>query len=133
VEIFTLLTRQNRWRTKKLKMNIIQKVFGLLAMSTLLILLLVAGCKKDDPILRDTSYNLKVEDVLGVNGTANFTEYNNGTTTIDIVLENAPSGTYSVSLCQNSAVEGGATVIELNRIELDQGIFFKMMNFYRNN
>jgi hypothetical protein len=116
VEIFSLLTRQLRMRTKKLKMNKIQKVFGWLTMSTFVILLLVAGCKKDDAPLRDTSYNLKVEDVLGVTGTVTFTEYNNGTTTIDIVLENAPSGTYSASLCQNSAVEGGATVISLNSV-----------------
>jgi hypothetical protein len=77
-------------------------------------LFLASGCKKDDALIRDTTYNLKVEDVLGVTGTVTFSEYNNGSTTIDVILNNAPSGTYPASLCQNSAVEEGAVVIALN-------------------
>jgi len=97
-------------------MNKIQKVISRLTIVTAVILLLAAGCKKDDAPLREKSYNLKVEDVLGVTGTVLFTEYNNGTTTIDIVLQNAPAETYTASLCQNSAVEGGAVTISLNPV-----------------
>ena len=97
-------------------MRNIKSISGWLTILTILFLLFASSCKKDDAPLRDTSYNLKVEDVLGVTGTVLFTEYNNGRITIDIVLENAPSGTYTASLCQNSAIEGGATILPLNSV-----------------
>jgi hypothetical protein len=92
------------------------KIIGLFAMVSLMMVLLVAGCKKDDEPLRETSYALIVEDVLGVTGDVTFVEYKNGLTSIDIKLNNAPSGTYAASLCQNSAVEGGADVVALNPV-----------------
>lgn len=97
-------------------MRSIQNIFGWLTILTTLFLFLATGCKKEDDLIRDTTFNLKVEDVLGVTGTVTFSEYNNGSTTIDIILNNAPSDTYPASLCQNSAVEGGAVVIALNSL-----------------
>lgn len=93
-----------------------QNVIRSLVIMSLLVVLLVAGCKKDDIPLRKTEYTLKVEDVLGVTGTVAFTEHENGSTTIDIILNNAPSGTYSASLCQNTAIEGGDIVATLNPV-----------------
>jgi hypothetical protein len=93
-----------------------KKAVGLLILMSLLFVLLVAGCKKDDIPLRTTEYTLKGEDVLGVTGIVAFTEHENGSTTIDIILNNAPSGTYSASLCQNSAIEGGAVIVALNPV-----------------
>lgn len=79
------------------------------------------GCKKDDPAppapARKTTYNLMVKDVLGVTGNAVFTETSSTVTTIDIVLNGAPSGTHPAELCMNSAVEGGPVVITLNPVD----------------
>ncbi len=93
-----------------------QKLIGTLAIMSIMAVLLVAGCKKDDIPLRETSYALKVDDVLGVSGNVTFTEFDNGNTAIDIILDNAPSGTYTASLCANSAVEGGAVIAALNPV-----------------
>lgn len=84
----------------------------------LLLALVMWQCKKDDIPLRKTVYTLTVEDVLGVNGNATFTENDNGNTSIDIVLNNVTPGTYVASLCENSAVEGGAVVASLNPLDM---------------
>lgn len=113
MKLFSQLTRQLRVQTKKV-MRKTQHGIRLIVMISLVAILLVAGCKKDDIPLRKTAYTLMVEDVLGVTGNVTFTEHENSSTTIDIVLNNAPSGTYSAYLCQNSAIEGGAVIATLN-------------------
>lgn len=86
-------------------------------MLTAVILLIVGGgCKKDAPA-QNTIYILKVKDILGVTGTVTFTETSSTTTTIDIVLANAPSGVHPAELCMNSAVEEGTVVIVLNPVD----------------
>ena len=78
------------------------------------------GCKKDDPATppaRQTSYNLKAEDVLGVTGTVTFTESSSTITTVSITLSGAPSGTHPAEICMNSAIEGGAVSIALNPVD----------------
>lgn len=81
------------------------------------IIIVVNSCKSDDPVPAKTSYVLGVKDVLGVTGTATFTETSNTTATIDIVLTGAPSGTHPAELCMNSAVENGIAVISLNPVD----------------
>nr|NQU90119.1 hypothetical protein [Bacteroidota bacterium] len=76
-----------------------------------------SGCKKDDTPARETSYNLKAKDVLGVSGTATFIETSNTLTTINIKLYGAPSGTHPADLCMNSAAEGGAVIATLNPVD----------------
>ena len=76
------------------------------------------GCKKDDPApARKSSYSLVAKDVLGITGTATFTETSSTTTTIDLVLNGAPSGDHPAELCMNSAVEGGPVVVALNPVD----------------
>jgi len=98
-----------------------RKVIPLVTMLSAMILLMVSsGCSKDDPApppARTTSYNLMVKDVLGVSGTATFTETSSAITTINISLTNAPSGTHPAELRMNSAIEGGTVVIALNPVE----------------
>lgn len=86
-------------------------------MLTAVILLIAVGCKKDDSPAPKTTYSLKVKDILGVTGTVTFTQTTSTTTTIDISLTNAPSGIHPASLCINSAVENGTTVISLNPVD----------------
>jgi len=66
---------------------------------------------------RNTTYILKVKDVLGVTGTVTFTETSGTVATVDISLTGAPSGTHPAELCMHTAIEGGAVVIELNPID----------------
>lgn len=94
-----------------------RKVSILLAMITVVILMIATGCDKDDSPAQNTTYNLKVEDVLGVSGKVTFTETSNTTTTIDIALTNAPSGTHPANLYMYSAVEQGAVVLALNPVD----------------
>jgi hypothetical protein len=94
-----------------------RKVMILLTMLTSVILLVAIGCKKDDSSAQKTTYNLKVKDVLGVTGTVTFTETSSTTTTIDIVLANAPAGTHPANLYINSAVEEGSVVVQLNPVD----------------
>ena len=101
-------------------MNKTIKFISRLSIAIVLVSLLVVGCKKDDDPARDITYDLEVQDVLSVTGTTTFTEYNSGAVSIDIMLNNVPSGTFQASLCQNSAVEGGAAVITLNTVD-DKG------------
>jgi len=93
-----------------------RKVFILLTMLTSVILLIAVGCKKDDSSLNKT-YNLMVKDVLGVSGTVTFTESGSNSTTIDILLVNAPSGTHPANLYMNSVVENGAVIVALNPVD----------------
>ena len=93
------------------------KVMIFLTMLTSVILLVAGGCKKDDSSAQKTTYNLKVKDVLGVSGTVTFTETNSTSTTIDIVLANAPSGTHPANLYMNSAVEDGSVAVQLNPVD----------------
>jgi len=82
-----------------------------------LILISFGGCNKDDDPARKTTYNLKAKDVLGVTGTVTFIETSSTSTTIDIVLVGAPSGSHPAELCNNSAVEGGSVVAALNPVD----------------
>lgn len=82
-----------------------------------LILISFGGCNKDDDPDRKTTYNLKAKDVLGVSGTVTFIETSSTSTTIDIVLVGAPSGSHPAELCNNSAVEGGSVVAALNPVD----------------
>lgn len=96
----------------------IRKVITLTAVLTAVVLLMIGnGCKKDSSPAQNTTYDLKVKDVLGVTGKVTFTETSNTTTTIDIVLTNAPSGTHPAKLNMYSAVEDGATQVSLNPVD----------------
>jgi len=85
-----------------------------------ILLMAGSGCTKSDstpPPTNKTTYTLKVKDVLGVTGTATFTETSSTSTTIDLSLSGAPSETHPAELCMNTAVEGGAVVITLNAVD----------------
>lgn len=91
-------------------------------LTAVIVLAAASGCKKDSTTpaptpARKTTYSLKVKDVLGVTGTAIFTETSGTTATIDIELTNAPSGTHPAELCMNSAIEGGLVAITLNPVD----------------
>lgn len=93
-----------------------RNVFSALTMLTAVIFMIFcSGCSEDPP--RQTAYNLKVKDVLGVSGTATFTEVSSTIATIDLALSDAPSGTHPAELCMNSAVEGGSVVITLDPVD----------------
>jgi hypothetical protein len=77
----------------------------------------VSSCKEDEPIAAQTSYVLAVKDVLGVSGTATFIETSNTTTTINIVLNGAPSGTHPAELSIGSAIENGNAAYVLNPVD----------------
>jgi hypothetical protein len=95
-----------------------RKIFTMLTMVAFVFLLMqFTGCKKDDVQPNKTDYNLMVKDVLGVTGTATFIETNSTTTTIEIMLFGAPSGSHPAELCMNSAVEGGDVIVTLNPVE----------------
>jgi len=94
-----------------------RKLISLLTIVTAAFLLIAVGCDKDDSSDAKTSYNLVVKDVLGVTGTVTFTETSSTTTTIDIVLANAPTGTHPANLYMKSAVENGAVLVALNPVD----------------
>ncbi len=101
----------------KTKRNVISILTMLTAFS---FLMAGSGCSKVDstpPPARKTTYILKIKDVLGVTGTATFTETSSTVTTIDIVLSGAPSGIHPAELSMNSAVEGGSSVITLTPVD----------------
>lgn len=81
------------------------------------VIFLAGGCDKDDEPGQNKSYDLAVKDVLGVSGKVTFTETSNTSTTIDIVLANAPSGTHPANLHMYSTVEEGAVVQILNPVD----------------
>lgn len=97
----------------------IKNVYPLLVMILVTVLLLPAGgCKKDDPTpARETKFDLKVQDVLGVTGVVTFVETSATSSTIIIKLTGAPSGSHPATLCMNSAVEGGQIVLVLNPVD----------------
>ncbi len=76
-----------------------------------------SGCEKDDEFGSTTSYNLKVQDVLGVSGTATFIETGSNSTTIDLILYGASAGVHPAELCMNTVAEGGAVVVALNPVD----------------
>ncbi len=98
-----------------MKTKTIYTVLSLFAVVTLL--LFANSCKKDEEPARETSYNLKVQDVLGVTGTATFIETSASVSTITIKLFGAPSGTHPAALHMNTVAEGGAIVVELNPVD----------------
>ncbi len=79
------------------------------------------GCKKDEDPARETRYNLKVQDVLGVTGIVTFIETSTTASTIAIQLSGAPSGSHPAALYTNSAAEGDTPVVELNPAD-DSGL-----------
>ncbi len=82
------------------------------------ILLPTSGCKKDEDPVRETSYDLKVQDVLGVSGKVTFIETSSTTTTIKVELFGAPpSGSHPAALYQNSIAEGGEIAQQLNPVD----------------
>lgn len=93
---------------------------NLMIITSILLIFLGFGCKSDEPVkpAAKTTYDLVVQDMLGVTGTVTFTETTSTTTTIDIVLTGAPVGTHPAEICSNSAVEGGTTTILLNSVGL---------------
>ncbi len=85
--------------------------------AAVILLMSVSGCEKETEPARETSYTLKVEDVLGVTGTATIIETSNTASTIKLELSGAPSGTHPAGLYMNTVVEGGALVVELNPVD----------------
>ncbi len=106
-------------------MQKIKKIITGLTICTAVILLIAgSGCSKDDDSptptptpARKTTYNLIAKDVLGVTGTATFTETSINTAIIDIELADIPSGTHPAEMRMNSVIEGGAVVISLNPVD----------------
>lgn len=90
----------------------------LLFISAFFMIFFSSGCKNEEIILKKTSYNLVVKDILGVTGIVTFTEENSTTTKIDIQLTGIPSGIHPAEVRTNSAVEGGTTVIVLNPVDV---------------
>jgi len=87
-------------------------------LTVLFFIVTVSGCKKEDEFKgRQATYSLKVKDVLGVTGTATFNETSSTITSIDIVLNGAPSGTHPAEMRKNTAAEGGAIVLALNPVD----------------
>ncbi len=77
----------------------------------------LSSCKKDEPVAAQTTYALAVKDILGVSGTATFIETTNASTTIEITLKGAPSGTHPAELSIGSAVENGKVAYVLNPVD----------------
>lgn len=88
----------------------------LIAIAAILILP-ASGCKKDEDPARETSYDLKVQDVLGVTGTVTFIESSKTASTITIKLNGAPTGTHPAALYKNTIAEGGAVAVSLNPVD----------------
>lgn len=69
------------------------------------------------------SYALNEVAVTGINGTAIFYERRNGTTLVEIMLENTPAdGDHPAHIHANSAVEGGGVVFPLNNVDGNTGM-----------
>lgn len=94
-----------------------RKIIMLLSVISAVVLLIASGCDKKDSPAQNTTFNLMGKDVLGVTGKVTFTETSKTTTTVDIVLTNAPSGTHPANLYMNSVVENGAVVAPLNPVD----------------
>jgi hypothetical protein len=116
-KIYLQLSRQTRESNNYKKMIETRKLNTVLTIVVAVIVLMaLGGCQKDDAG-RETSYDLKVQDVLGVTGTVTFIETASNSTTIDLVVNGAPSGIHPAELCMNSAAEGGAVVVTLNPVD----------------
>ena len=90
----------------------------LMIFSVVALLFTGSGCKKDDSSVKSsTTYNLKTKDVLGVTGKVTFIETSSTSTTIELLLTNAPSGTHPAGLYMYSEVESGTVVITLNPVD----------------
>lgn len=106
-------------------MTKIRNFFGILSMlASVFVFVSISGCQKDEepapippPTLNTTSYDLMIEDLLGISGQITFTETSSNVATIDIILTGAASGTHPAELRMNSVVEGGAVVIVLNPVD----------------
>lgn len=95
-----------------------KNLYSLLSIVVVVFLLMPgSGCEKDDEFGSTTSYNLKVQDVLGVTGTATFVETSSTASTITLQLFGAPTGTHPAALYMNTIAEGGNVVVELNPVE----------------
>ena len=95
-----------------------KNLFSAVTLLTVMTLLMfTGGCKEEPNATPDTSYELKVKDVLGVKGTVTFTETSATTATITISLIGAPAGTHPAQLCMKSAVEGGVAAVILNPVD----------------
>jgi hypothetical protein len=81
-----------------------------------LVLMTGSGCT-DTVTPGNSSYSLKVKDVLGIVGSAKFTQTTSTVTTIDITLTGAPVGTHPAVLCMNTVVEGGNVALTLNPVD----------------
>lgn len=89
-------------------------------LTTLLIglgIMFMSGCSQNPVVVRSTSYDLKVKDVLGVSGTVTFTETSPTVATITIALNGTSGGDHPAELCMNSAVEGGIVKVILNPVD----------------
>lgn len=96
----------------------IKNLFSALTMVLAVILIVpTSGCDKDDDPARETSFDLKVQDVLGVTGVVTFIETSSTTSTITIKLSGAPSGTHPAALYTNTIAEGGQVVQQLNPVD----------------
>ena len=102
-------------------MKMTKKIIALLSMLTsVIILLAVSGCKKDEPVVppaRETTYSLNTVDVLGIVGTATFIETSSSSATINVSLTNASAENHPAEIRMNSVVEGGIVVIALNPVD----------------
>lgn len=90
------------------------QVFSMLFVG--IVLMTGSGCT-DTVNPSNTSYSLKVKDVLGIVGTAKFTQTTSTVTTIDITLSGAPLGNHPAQLCMNTVVDGGPVVVALNPVD----------------
>lgn len=81
-------------------------------------LITIGGCDKDDEFGSKTSYDLKVQDVLGVTGMATFTETGSNSATIDLVLYGESLGIHPAEFCMNTVAEGGAVVVTFNPVDV---------------
>jgi len=117
VKIVSRLVRHLREinKNKMLKLKNLISLLSIVLMATLI--LPTSGCKKDEDPVRETSYDLKVQDVLGVTGTVTFIETTSSSATIAIKLAGAPSGSHPAALYMNTIAEGGELVQQLNPID----------------
>ena len=116
-KIYLQLSRQTWESNNLLKMIKIRKFNTVLTIVIAVIgLMTLGGCDKDDKG-SETSYDLKVQDVLGVTGKATFIETGDAVI-IDLVLYGAPSGIHPAELLTNTVAEGGAVVLTLNPVDV---------------
>jgi hypothetical protein len=93
-------------------------LFSAFTFLSLLLVVFATGCDKDndDTPLAQTTYDLKVKDVLGITGKVTFYK-NVNSTTVEIVLNGAPSGSHPAHIHYNSVLETGGIAISLNPVD----------------